>query len=72
MRVVLAMVLLALSGLAVGGCATIAPYERETLARPDMALEGDPAIAAADEHALEVREASTGGFGSAGGGCGCN
>lgn len=53
-------------------CATVAPYERETLAREDMQFEGAPAITESELHATEVREGSAGGFGSGGGGCGCN
>lgn len=54
------------------GCATVAPYERETLARSDMQFEGAPEIAEGETHATEVREGSAGGFGGTGGGCGCN
>lgn len=53
-------------------CVTVQPYERETLARADMQFEGAPEIAEGEQHATEVREGSAGGFGGAGGGCGCN
>lgn len=59
-------------GLGVGACKTVDPYERETLARRDMQLEGNPDVAASDDHATEVREGTSGGYGGAGGGCGCN
>ena len=55
-----------------GGCATVAPYEREQLARPDMQFERDPGASAGEEHATAYREGSAGGFGASGGGCGCN
>ena len=61
-----------LVGVITGGCATVAPYERETLARSDMSFDGAPEIAEAEAHATEVREGAQGGFGAGGGGCGCN
>jgi hypothetical protein len=57
--------------LGVGGCATVKPWERESLAQPGMSLDAMPS-AAAEQHMLQSREASVGGFGGAGGGCGCN
>ncbi len=54
------------------GCATVAPYERENLARTDMQFLGSPEIAESELHATVVREGSIGGFGGGGGGCGCN
>jgi predicted component of type VI protein secretion system len=61
-----------LLGLALHGCATVAPYERERLARADMELGADGDMNAGAEHATAYREGSSGGFGSSGGGCGCN
>ena len=54
------------------GCATVAPYERERLAQPDMELGRSPDAAAGEEHATAYREGSTGAMGASGGGCGCN
>ena len=54
------------------GCATVKPWQRGTLAREDMQLGGDPMDAAIDDHVYFSREASSGGRGFAGGGCGCN
>jgi hypothetical protein len=62
----LAAVLLSLAS----GCATVAPYERGTLAHPSMTSE-DMATSF-DEHVRAVSEGATGGFGGGGGGCGCN
>lgn len=59
-------------GLAVGGCATVAPYERERLARRDMDAARGADVKAAQEHATAFREGSGGATGSTGGGCGCN
>ena len=53
------------------GCAAVKPWQREALTQPGMQLEASP-NARADQHMLESREASAGGFGGGGGGCGCN
>lgn len=58
--------------LCASGCATVKPYERETLAREDMQFEGNADATAGEEHATAYREGSAGGFGQGGGGCGCN
>jgi hypothetical protein len=55
-----------------GGCATVAPYERERLARRDMQFERDADASAGEEHATAYREGSSGGGSTSGGGCGCN
>lgn len=71
-RVVARLLLpLVIAFLAVG-CATIQPWERERLARPDMALASSPELMSAEGHATEVREGAIGGLGGGGGGCGCN
>jgi hypothetical protein len=58
------------------GCAPlqpwVKPYERERLADPVMAFDRDPVSSAYMEHVFDVRSASRGGSGAAGGGCGCN
>ncbi len=58
--------------LAASACATVAPYERERLARPDMELGRNGEARSGEEHATAYREGSSGGMGSSGGGCGCN
>ncbi len=66
--------LLAIGSLA--GCSNIEPwvkpYERDKLADPIMALDGDPVSTAYIQHVYEAREGSKGGEGAVGGGCGCN
>lgn len=57
---------------ALTGCATVAPYERETLAREDMQLSRSADLTAGTQHATAYREGSAGATGAAGGGCGCN
>jgi hypothetical protein len=63
----LCLVLLALSG-----CAGVQPWERDVLARPEMSLDTAPLDAAIDDHIYFSKEASSGGRGFGGGGCGCN
>jgi hypothetical protein len=62
----------ALGSMLASGCATVAPYERERLARPDMELGRGSDASAGEEHATAYREGSSGALGASGGGCGCN
>jgi hypothetical protein len=55
-----------------GGCATVAPYEREALARRNMQLKRAEDTSAGEQHANAYREGSSGAEGTSGGGCGCN
>jgi len=63
---------LALGATMLGGCATVAPWERGDLARPEMAARPDPALARLRDHVFTSREAAQGGGAAAGGACGCN
>ncbi|ASJ70250.1 DUF4266 domain-containing protein [Granulosicoccus antarcticus] len=60
--------------IALGGCSSLGvqPWERGTLARPEMALTSQPIAAALDDHIYFSKEASSGGRSFGGGGCGCN
>jgi hypothetical protein len=71
-RLAIGFALLAALGLA--GCAGVGvqPWERDLLAQDAMAVGGDPLDAAIDAHIYFSKEASTGGLGLGGGGCGCN
>lgn len=66
------IVVLGCFGVLSSACATVAPYERERLARPDMEAGRNPDAKAGEEHATAYREGSSGAMGSSGGGCGCN
>jgi hypothetical protein len=69
MRSVLTLTLAAATLLA-SGCVAVKPWERDLHAREDMQPNGlDIAI---DEHIYFSKEASSGGRGFGGGGCGCN
>ena len=57
---------------ALAGCVTTRAWEREDLANPVMQLDPLPGHAALRAHLLGVQEGAIGGFGSGGGGCGCN
>lgn len=54
------------------GCVHVRPRQRETLAHRNMTFGPDPAEDELDLHMQESREGSSGGYGSSGGGCGCN
>ena len=61
--------------LQLGACSsveTVAPYDRGYLAEDGMQWESNPRTAKLKGHVYTSKEASSGGSGSAGGGCGCN
>ena len=60
--------------LVLSGCSSVGvqPWERDVLARPEMSLDANPLDAAIDDHIYFSKEASSGGRGFGGGGCGCN
>lgn len=61
--------------LVLGGCSAITPvqaWQKGALARPEMAFEADRLETGFAEHIYSSKEASSGGNGVGGGGCGCN
>jgi hypothetical protein len=59
--------------LSLGGCASVAPWEKNTLAQETMQSEGPlPGLARIDGHVYFSKEAARGGTGVGAGGCGCN
>lgn len=56
----------------VTACVTVAPYQRGLLTRPAMSADFEQSETAFRAHVHDSREGATGGFGSTGGGCGCN
>ena len=56
------------------GCTSmgVEPWDRDVLAKDEMQLTTDPLEAATDDHIYFSKEASSGGRGFGGGGCGCN
>ena len=74
-------VFMTLCAISVCGCGTsgaiftfdeVKPWERGTLAREDMQLITDAMDQSVDDHIYFSKEASRGGSGIQGGGCGCN
>jgi hypothetical protein len=60
--------------LGLTGCASLGakPWDRAILARNTMQLDRNGVENALDDHIYFSKEASTGGRGIGGGGCGCN
>jgi hypothetical protein len=56
------------------GCSSLGPkpWEKDLMARKEMLVSPYPLQTAAEEHIYFSKEASSGGRGFAGGGCGCN
>ena len=68
------MLVLAPLLVVLGGCSSLGvqPWERGTLAKPEMELNSQPIVSALDDHIYFSKEASSGGRSFGGGGCGCN
>jgi len=73
-RMIFVFVVLSALAVAISGCSSmgVEPWERDVLARDEMQLITDPIEAATDDHIYFSKEASSGGRGFGGGGCGCN
>jgi len=54
-----------------GGCAAVQPWEKQLLSDPIMRFRTEHPGAVYEQHLLNSREGSAGGYGGAGGGCGC-
>lgn len=63
-----------LGAVTLSGCSDLGvkPWERDLLAKPEMQLITDPIDAGLDDHIYFSKEATSGGRGFGGGGCGCN
>ncbi|MEN9317306.1 MAG: hypothetical protein RIS35_3699 [Pseudomonadota bacterium] len=73
-RRALSVLLLSTAALT-SGCGLVQPvqpWEKGTLARPDMTFEVDRLDFEYVEHTYSSKEAASGGAGVGGGGCGCN
>ena len=66
--------IICISAAVFSGCSTmgVEAWERDVLAKDEMQLVSDPLEAAIDDHIYFSKEASSGGRGFGGGGCGCN
>lgn len=65
---------LVLATALISGCSSMGtePWDRDVLAKDEMQLTTDAIEAATDDHIYFSKEASSGGRGFGGGGCGCN
>jgi outer membrane murein-binding lipoprotein Lpp len=63
-----------ISIVVLSGCSSmgVEPWDRDILAKEEMQLTTDAIEAATDDHIYFSKEASSGGRGFGGGGCGCN
>lgn len=68
------LVAAALTMATLAGCSNIdvKPWDRDLLAKKSMQLDSAPLDAGLDDHIYFSKEASSGGRGFGGGGCGCN
>ena len=68
------LLLFAIPCLLLSACSLepVQPWDRDLLAQQKMQLVADPLENYFDEHTYFSKEASTGGQGVGGGGCGCN
>ena len=62
---------LCLNLLCVVACVPVQPWERDNLAKPQMALDPYPLQSALRAHNYGSRDAAAGGNAAQGGGCGC-
>jgi hypothetical protein len=65
------ILLLIASSLLLFGCATVKPWEKESLSDPIMIINENPINAGIKEHFLDYREGAEGATGAESGGCGC-
>ena len=72
MKLLCVAALLVSIALATGGCVRVKPWERDLLARRDMAWEPDALEAKREAHIYFSKEAAMPGGSGGGGGCGCN
>jgi hypothetical protein len=68
------VILLSACVVSLSACSSLGvePWERDLLAKKEMALTSSPIDAALDDHIYFSKEASSGGKSFGGGGCGCN
>jgi hypothetical protein len=74
MKNIVLLALLLAFALLNAGCSSmgVEAWDRDVLAKSEMQLTTDSLEAATDDHIYFSKEASSGGRGFGGGGCGCN
>lgn len=67
-------IIIAMMFVMISGCTSVEvkPWEKGTLAKPEMTFEGDRLDNSFVEHTYSSKEGASGGAGVGGGGCGCN
>lgn len=60
------------AGIMMSSCSGLGAEDKSVLSRPDMRMDANPLTSALDDHIYFSKEASSGGRGFGGGGCGCN
>ena len=67
-------ILIIVATLAASACSSmgVEPWDRDIMAKEEMQMPTDAIEAALDDHIYFSKEASSGGRGFGGGGCGCN
>lgn len=65
-------VLMLIASLSLIACETVQPWERGTLSKEEMEWQPDLMESNLRNQIHTSKEASSGGTGAAGGGCGCN
>ena len=68
----LSVVVAALLSALLAGCANVKVYERGHLAKPEMQFDADFSVTKLSQQMYAAKEASSGGYTTGGGGCGCN
>ncbi len=70
----LSMMVALLTLLFLSGCSSVGVqvWERDVLSKPEMQMDRPALDRAIDDHIYFSKEASSGGRGFGGGGCGCN
>jgi len=58
--------------VSLSACTTVKPWQKGTLSKIEMAWTNDSLESSFEQHVFSSKEASHGGDGAAGGGCGCN
>ena len=64
--------ILCLAALSASACVVVKPYQREQLSQRAMTPGAEHSEDRFRQHWQGSREGAAGGFGAAGGGCGCN
>lgn len=74
MQKIVSIISLLTLSIVLAGCSDLGvkPWERDVLAQQEMNLISDPIESSLNDHIYFSKEASSGGQGFGGGGCGCN